>query len=63
MQIRKHSKYVFDVFAGVGFDGWTRIRKFHWGYKVVGGQRLTNQELAGVTEKLEQHPYGSLESV
>jgi hypothetical protein len=63
MQIRKHSKYVFDVFQGTGFDGWTRIRKFHWGYKVVGGNRLTNQEMSTMSLKLEQFPNGNLENV
>jgi len=63
MQIRKHSKFVFDVFQGNGFDCWTRIRKFHWGYKVVNGNWLPKNELQSVIQKLDQFPNGSIDEV
>jgi hypothetical protein len=63
MQIRKLGRYTFDVFQGNGFGGWSRVRQFHWGYKVVGGDRLPRNELQDVINKLERFPNGSINEV
>lgn len=61
MQIRKYDKYCFDVFRGTGFDNWSRIRKFHWGYKVINGDFLRREELQEVVNELERFPNGQVE--
>lgn len=63
MLIRKVDRYTADVFGDVGFDNWTRIRKYAWGYKVVAGVRLSKELMDQVIAKLEQFPRGSLNNV
>jgi len=63
MQIRKLDRYTFDVFQGQGFDQWSRIHKFHWGYKVVNGNKLPKSELQNVIQKIQQFPNGSINEV
>jgi len=59
MLIKKVDRYVFDVFGDTGFDNWTRIRQFPWGYKVVNGLRLEKQVFDEVCQKLAEYPRGS----
>lgn len=63
MQIRKVDHNVFDIFQGKGFDEWSRVRRYHWGYKVVNGLRLDREQLNVVSTKLERHPAGGIENV
>lgn len=59
MQIAKVDKYTFDVFGDTGFDNWTRIRQYPWGYKVVNGIRLEKAVFDEVCAKLRDYPRGS----
>lgn len=63
MQIRKLDKNTYDVFGDVGFEHWTRIKRFHWGFKPVGGVFLSRPVLREVSNAIEAHPEGSLENV
>ena len=63
MQIRKVDRNTFDVFGGVGFDNWTRVRKFHWGFKPIQGTFLPRDVLKEVIDRIQQHPHGSIENV
>jgi hypothetical protein len=63
MLIRKVDRYTYDVFGDVGFDNWSRIHKFPWGYKVVKGIRLDKELMDQVIQKLQEFPRGSLQNV
>ena len=63
MQIRKVGAYVYDVFCGVGHEGWSRVRRFHWGFKVVAGARMPREQHQAVVAKLILHPNGGIENV
>lgn len=43
--IKKLDSKTFDVFFGNGYDGWTRVRRFHWGIKPVGGRHINRQQI------------------
>lgn len=59
MQINKVNRYTFDVFGDKGFDNWTRVRQYPWGFKVVDGIRLDKPVFDEVCHKLAQFPHGS----
>ena len=61
IQLRQVSRYVYDVFAGIGFSGWTRVRKQPWGIQVIGGNYLSRQECKRLDPLILQHPHGSVE--
>jgi len=63
MLIRKLNQNTFDVFGDVGFDNWTRIKRFHWGFKPVAGVFLARPVLREVAAAIEAHPEGSIENV
>lgn len=63
VQIRRVSKYVYDVFIGTGFDNWARVKKNHWGYTVVKGTRLLKSELKELGDVINNHPNGGIDSV
>lgn len=63
MLIRKLNSNTFDVFGDTGFENWTRIKSFHWGYKGVAGTFLPRPLLKMVIETIEKHPHGSIENV
>jgi hypothetical protein len=63
MLIRKVDRYTYDVFGDVGFDNWSRVHKFPWGYKVVKGNRLEKELLDEVITAIQQNPRGSLHNV
>ena len=63
MQIRKLDKNTFDVFGETGFDNWTRVRRFHWGYKQIGGNFLPRPVMQEVSTALVKFPNGSLENI
>ncbi len=63
MQIRKLNSNTFDVFGDVGFDNWTRVRRFHWGFKQIGGLFLARPVLREVVATIEAHPHGSVENL
>lgn len=53
MLIRQLSYNTFDVFIGDGWDNWTRIRKFHWGFKPIAGQFIPRHILREVAISIE----------
>ena len=63
MQIRRLNTHTFDIFGGVGFDNWTRIRRFHWGWKQIGGTFLKRELLKEVCDKVERYPTGCIDNV
>lgn len=63
MQVRKLDRNVYDVFLYAGHDNWSRIRKFHWGIKVIDGVRLNRDEAQAVEQAIATHPNGSVENV
>jgi len=54
MKICRVSRYVFDVFGGVGWENWSRIRKFPWGYKVVNGMYLNKEAMTASVNAIEE---------
>lgn len=42
----------YDVFLGDGWEGWTRVRKHHWGVQPVAGDRLPKDVLNELNERL-----------
>jgi hypothetical protein len=63
MLIRKLDKNTFDVFGDVGFDSWTRLRRYHWGMKQIAGVFLPRPVLQLVSVAIATHPQGSIENV
>ena len=63
MLIRKLDKNTFDVFGEIGFDSWTRVRRYHWGMKQVAGVFLPRPVLQAVITAIESNPNGSLENI
>lgn len=63
MLIRRVNKQEFDVFGNQGFDSWSRVRKFHWGYKVVKGVQIPRDIMKYVMINIENHPKGCLENL
>lgn len=74
MIIRKLDKNTFDVFGGIGWpiadavEGassaqWTRVRRFHWGFKQIGGTWLQRPLFQEVVAAIGNNPQGSLENV
>ena len=63
MQVRQVNRHQFDVFLGRGFDQWSRVHRYHWGVKVVAGNRLPRQELNAVSEAIKENPHGNVENV
>ena len=62
MLIRKVDRNTYDVFGGVGWN-WTRLRKFHWGFKPIQGEFLPRETLKEVIDRLTHNPNGSIENV
>lgn len=63
MLIRKLDKNTFDVFGDVGFDSWTRVRRYHWGMKQIAGVFLPRPVLQLVSAAINENPNGSLENI
>lgn len=63
MLIRQLDPRTYDVFNGTGFEQWTRIRRFHWGFKPVQGVFLNRQVLKEVVDKIIEFPDGSVNNV
>lgn len=63
MLIRKLSPGIYDVFGDVGFDSWTRVRRYHWGMKQVAGVFLPRPVLQLVSAAINENPNGSLENI
>jgi hypothetical protein len=74
MIIRKLDRNTYDVFGGIGWPKedavayasnaqWTRIRRFHWGFKPIAGTFLPRQLLHNVIQTILNHPDGNLENV
>lgn len=64
MQIRPVEKFVYDVFLGQGYDQWVRVRKFHWGCKILNGNcKLDREQSKEIFHNIESHPAGSLMDV
>ena len=63
MLIKKLDKNTFDVFGQTGFDNWTRVRAFHWGFKQIAGVFLPRQLLHVVIEAIQKNPQGGNENV
>lgn len=63
MQIRKLDRNTYDVFGGIGFDSWTRLRRFHWGFKQIGGVFLPRPTLHIVIEGIQNNPEGSIDNI
>jgi hypothetical protein len=74
MIVRKLDRNTYDVFGGIGWPNadavphasnaqWTRLRRFHWGMKQIGGTFLPRGLLQQVIATVEAHPHGSLENV
>lgn len=63
IQLRQVSRYVYDVFAGTGFDSWTRVRRQHWGVVCVAGNRLNKIECKQVEVAINQNPQGSVDPI
>lgn len=52
MFIKRLDKYRYDVFLGDRWDNWTRVHRFHWGVKVVAGNRLPRSVIHDLNERL-----------
>ena len=74
MIIRKLDRNTYDVFGGNGWPNveavpyasnatWTRVRRYHWGMKQIGGAFLPRQQLQKVIVAINSHPHGSLHNV
>jgi hypothetical protein len=63
MQIRKLDPHTYDVFGGTGFDSWTRLRRFHWGFKQIAGVFLPRSTLQSVIETIQFNPEGSIDNI
>ncbi len=63
MQVRQLNRGTYDVFLGVGFDNWSRVRKFHWGVKVVDGNRLPKDAIIAIEEAIINNPHGNVDNV
>lgn len=60
MQVRKLDRNTFDVYGGQGFENWSRIRRFHWGVKVIDGIKLDRATLSEVEEDILMFPDGHI---
>lgn len=74
MIIRKLDRNTYDVFGGIGWPcedaapyasnaQWTRIRRFHWGFKPIDGAFLPRQVLNVVIQGILAFPEGSYDNV
>lgn len=61
--IRQVSHYVYDVFSGIGFSTWSRVRRFHWGMKHVSGEPINKAQSKQLHELTDRLPYGWVEGV
>jgi hypothetical protein len=52
MLIKKLHANVFDVFIGVGFNNWTRVRRGHWGVSVIAGNRVPRSVMREIEHSL-----------
>jgi hypothetical protein len=50
--VKRLNKNEFDVFIGNGWNNWTRIRRNHWGVRVVGGARLSREVIHQLNERM-----------
>ena len=50
--IKRLDKNRFDIFTGNGWSGWTRVQRFHWGVKVIGGSRVSKEVIHEVNQRL-----------
>jgi hypothetical protein len=58
--VKQVSRYVYDIFGGVGYDTWTRVRKQHWGVvPVAGSYRPTRAECKVLDAVIHDFPQGS----
>lgn len=62
-QVLQSGRYLYDVFIGMGYDNWTRVRRNHWGVSVVAGNRLGKGLLNSLSEAVKNNPVGSYNSV
>lgn len=62
IQVRPAAKYVYDVFLGHGWDNWSRVRKHHWGFAVIGGRKLSANVLNVLPAIVQEFPEGHLNS-
>lgn len=60
VQIRQAGRYVYDVFFGVGYENWSRVRRNTWGISVLAGGRLTPKVCKSLNEVLSNNPGGIL---
>lgn len=63
IQLRQVSKFVYDIFAGVGFDQWTRVRLNTWGVQVLKGNPLNKDDLKRTESVIQRFPRGNLDPV
>ena len=53
LEVRRVSKYVFDLFYGTQWDQWSRVKKGRSSTYVVQGQHLPKPELHRLHEILD----------
>lgn len=63
MQIRRVNRNQFDVFGNTGFDNWSRVQRFPWGYKVVNGNPLPKEIIRDVAANISEYPNGSVRNL
>lgn len=63
MLIRAIDRNTFDVFPDVGYNNWSRVRKHHWGMKVIQGERQPKEVLNAVEQLIIEYPEGSVRNV
>jgi hypothetical protein len=63
MQIRRVNGNTYDIFGHIGFDHWTRVRRFHWGIKPIAGKPLTRDKVRSIILALADHPNGSIDNL
>lgn len=44
----------YDVFFGIGWGNWSRVRRNHWGVSVVAGNRLGRTDITAIENGLKR---------
>lgn len=52
MFVKRLAPNIYDVFIGNGWNNWTRVRRYHWGVKILEGNFLNRTLLTQVREKV-----------
>lgn len=52
MFIKKLKENIYDVFTDTQWDNWTRVRRFHWGVRVIAGKQLSREGIRELNRRL-----------